>query len=149
MMTENVKDHGKRGTKTDGMRPAGGDEVKPDTVSFRCWEGQNSRIEEAALRDKLPKSEWMVRALMAAADRSLGERGPVFPEMRRRPVKSPGERLPPSDLIAMWRGLQAENNAIRLELERLREATKSVPPPATSPLSGSGVRRRAANRPRP
>lgn len=140
MLTETTT---RRGPKAEAIRPASGDELRPDTVSFRCWEGQNTRIEAAALRENMPKSEWMVQALMAAADRSLGDRGPTFPPMRRRPFKSPEERLPPSDLVAMLRGLQAE-------VAELRAAAKSVPPPSNAhPLSEPGARRKAANKLRP
>lgn len=66
---------------------------KMTTFSVRLWEGQKERIENAALADKKSTPEWILEHLMPATAKSLGDKLPEFPPIKRRPERSLGRHL--------------------------------------------------------
>lgn len=67
---------------------------KMATFSVRLWEGQLSRIHQAALRAKKSTPEWILDLLMPATAKVLGDTLPEFPPIKRRPERGRSKGIP-------------------------------------------------------
>lgn len=105
-------------------------------TSFACrlWSGQLDRIRSAASIEGKSLPEWVLEHLMPATEIALGDKAPLFPDIKRRPTIPP----PPSEKS---NAIDRVASRLKIDPSVLREVVREVMAEQGESPSASGTRR--------